>query len=227
MIEKKCAVISINQNKEEIYKIKIQKPEGVEFKAGQYLNIILGDQTKVPYTIASAPEEKELELHIKRQKESLSDKVIKEIETKNVNIEMPFGDAIFKNNNNNKIIIAGGTGLSYGKSIVDHALNNDTKCNIFVICSINNANQIYTKEVISKWNDKPNVSLIIIDGQQYIEEGKSQLKIVDDLVGTAVKTKKNDEADIYIAGNFVIARLLQEKLIEKNIKSENIIGDAF
>ena len=58
-------VISISPLTEFIFKVELKPAQAAEFKAGQYLQVVLGEKDKRAFSIASKPSQTDLlELHI-------------------------------------------------------------------------------------------------------------------------------------------------------------------
>jgi len=94
------------------------------FKAGQYARLVFGDLPPRDYSMASRPDEKLLEFHIRNVGDGASGYVAHRLMPgETVGIEGPLGEAHLRAEHAGPIIaIAGGSGLAPIKSIVETAL---------------------------------------------------------------------------------------------------------
>lgn len=126
-----CKVKSIQPLACNTYQILLHPESPVAFKAGQYLMVVMGEKDKRPFSIASSPcrHEGELELHIgAAEHNAYAIEVVEAmkaaLETGNdIEIDAPHGDAwVQEDSERPLLLIAGGTGFSYVRSILDHCV---------------------------------------------------------------------------------------------------------
>ena len=126
MKEIKCQVQSIESLTEFVYKVLLKPEENIDFLPGQYLNFVMSDEDKRPFSIASAPGNEYIELQIGAfGADSYPMQVIERIKsTAVVTIEMPMGTAQLRIESERPLLlIAGGTGFSYIKSMFEFCEN--------------------------------------------------------------------------------------------------------
>lgn len=208
--------------------VKLRPSKKYTFKAGQAAVLYLpkdphGNSPKEPryYSIASAPEDKEIELHIRRAGATstyLLDtlKVGDEIEL----ASMPSGAAIYKKVCKKPMLcIAGGTGLSQIKSITCAALTNRHEAEIHLCHAVSDPTHGYMNDFFGPLQAKhPQLKYQMITD---ISGGSGKL------IGTieaAHSTLKNWRA--YISGpppmiEAVIPILLAKGIDEKRIHADN------
>jgi CDP-4-dehydro-6-deoxyglucose reductase/ferredoxin-NAD(P)+ reductase (naphthalene dioxygenase ferredoxin-specific) len=94
------------------------------FKAGQYARLVFGDLPARDYSMASRPDEKLLEFHIRNVGDGASGYVAHRLMPgETVRVDGPLGEAYLRAEHAGPIIaIAGGSGLAPIKSIVETAL---------------------------------------------------------------------------------------------------------
>ncbi len=95
-----CPVHAINSYNEDTRQILLKPPEGMslDFKAGQYLEIILPSGKRCPFSIASAPEIKDtIELHVKPTPDSADSLEVEKLLDARapLEIEAPAGETVF------------------------------------------------------------------------------------------------------------------------------------
>ena len=111
-----CQVASLTPLTEYVYKALLKPSQAIDFAAGQYLNFVMSDEDKRPFSIASAPGAELIELQIGAfGSDSYPMQVIEHIKANaEVTIEMPFGGAQLREESERPLLlIAGGTGFSY------------------------------------------------------------------------------------------------------------------
>ena len=59
-----CRLIEMNECAEHIWHVRLAPAQAVTFKPGQYLQVIMGDKDKRPFSIASSPTREGIELQI-------------------------------------------------------------------------------------------------------------------------------------------------------------------
>ena len=116
-----CTVESIEAQTSIVYKVILLPDVALEFNAGQYLQVVMGENDKRPFSIANSPSSaSKIELHIGADPaNSYAYEVLQQCQEKGeLLIEAPLGKAFLRDSELPAVIIAGGTGYSYAKSIV-------------------------------------------------------------------------------------------------------------
>lgn len=230
----RCKVKSIESLTCNTYKILLHPETPVEFKAGQYLMVVMGDKDKRPFSIASSPcrNEGELELHIGAAEEnSYATEVIekmKDAQTKGdyVEIDAPHGDAWLKSGDRPILLIAGGTGFSYVRSIIDHCVSQNIKTPIYLYWGARSDGQLYAFNEMKALSEKfDNIHFVpVVESAPNIWNGK----IGNVLSAVIADFESLEDFDIYIAGRFEMAGAAREQFsLQKNADRERIFGDAY
>jgi aquacobalamin reductase/NAD(P)H-flavin reductase len=110
-----------------VYKVLLKPSEKVDFIAGQYLNFVMSDEDKRPFSIASSPNSDLIELQIGAfVADSYPMQVIERIKSSlesgtEITIEIPLGNAQLRIESERPLLLlAGGTGFSYIKSMFEY-----------------------------------------------------------------------------------------------------------
>ena len=94
-----CQIVSLTSLTAHVFKVLLKPSEKVDFIAGQYLNFVMSDEDKRPFSIASSPNSDLIELQIGAfVADSYPMQVIDRIKSsqadnKPVTIEIPAGNA--------------------------------------------------------------------------------------------------------------------------------------
>jgi len=231
----KCKVKSIKSLASNTYQILLHPEQPVSFKAGQYLMVVMGEKDKRPFSIASSPcrHEGELELHIgAAEHNAYAGEVVQLMrdaleQQTDIEIDAPHGDAWVKEDSERPLLlIAGGTGFSYVRSILDHCVAQNKSNPIYLYWGARDASQLYAMaELESIAAQHANVHFIPV-----VEEANASWS---GKVGNVLQAINTDfaslsEYDIYIAGRFEMAGAAREQFTQnKQALSERMFGDAY
>ena len=120
-----------------------ERPEGFQFKAGQYLTLALIDPSETDaegstrnFSIASAPDEDDLMIAT-RMRDTAFKRVLKQMALKNeLKISGPFGSfTLHGDESRPAVFLTGGIGITPFRSIVVHAARNNLPHQLFLFYS--------------------------------------------------------------------------------------------
>lgn len=225
-----CKVTSVEAITDTVYRVRLV-PEGpFSFKAGQYLMVVMDERDKRPFSLASTPKQQEyIELHIGASELNLyamavMDRVLKE---QTILVDIPHGDAWLREDSTRPLVlIAGGTGFSYVRSILLTALQQQPKRDISIYWGGRELNHLYDLgelEAISV--QYPNLKVIPV-----VEQPEADWRGRNGTVLSAVLQDFGSlaEHDIYIAGRFEMAKIARERFCaERGALEDRMFGDAF
>ncbi|KPD03687.1 NAD(P)H-flavin reductase [Moellerella wisconsensis ATCC 35017] len=225
-----CKVTSVESITETVYRVILLPAGPFDFKAGQYLMVVMDERDKRPFSMASTPSNKEtIELHIGASEINLYAMAVMDriLDQRCIDIDIPHGKAWFRENSRNPmILIAGGTGFSYTHSILLAALIEDP-----------------AREITFYWGGRELAHLYDLGELQALSEQHPNLKIIPVVeqpeehwrgrTGTVLSAVLDDFGDlanheIYIAGRFEMAKVARERFCnERNADKEKLFGDAY
>lgn len=196
----------------------------INYKAGQYLQIILKDE-KLSFSIANAPlGAKKYELHIKHQAENLLHQtLLDEIKSKGkLSLSLPFGKCHFNALKPTLpvLFIAAGTGFAPIKAIIEQLLaDNDTR-NFELYWSAREKSDLYLEDLVLQWQKH-------VENFKYFsvlsQEGRTSLQ-------TKILKKHKDNLknlSIVISGPFDFSLSTRDWLLDAGARKENLFSDAF
>ena len=153
MSEIKCKVASITPLTEVVQKVELT-PEGpVEFKAGQYAMMVMGEKDMRPFSIANAAyDNSRIELHIGAEPgNSYAGEVLERMRADGeITVNVGNGDAFLQSNGLPMVLIAGGTGFSYTYSILQEHLNSGDKTPITLYWGGKHAADLYLADKLTE-----------------------------------------------------------------------------
>lgn len=211
-----------------VFKVILKPEASVSFKAGQYLQVVMGDDDKRPFSIANAPQNADLiELHIGATPENpYAYQVMQRLDKdKTLTLELPHGEAYRQDSRLEAILIAGGTGYSYTKSILFDMLIAEPTRKIRLYWGGKQASDLYEAETLTKLAKKhPQFSFIPVveleDASWHGRTGMVHQAVMEDVHDFSNK-------QVYVAGRFEMAKVVKDALLPMGLQPDNMIGDAF
>ena len=226
MLRIKCEVTLLEPYTETVFNVKLKPQQKVDFQAGQYLMVVMAEDDKRPFSIASNPSNDDiLELHIGASEEnSYAMQVVERLKTGTIEVELPAGKAGLREESERPLVlIAGGTGFSYTKSILERAVEVNSRP-ISLYWGAREESHLYAQDLAKSLADKfAQVNFIpVVETAPANWQGK---------VGQVHKVVMEDVAqldacDIYIAGRFEMAAAARTDFATIGV-TENLYGDAF
>lgn len=223
-----CQVISIEPLTSFVYKVLLKPSETITFIAGQYLNFVMSDEDKRPFSIASMPGAALLELQIGAfSEDSYAMQVIERITSSNsVEIEMAFGRAQLRTESERPLLLlAGGTGFSYIKSMFEYLAEQKSTRHIMVYWGLREPSACYEL-------DKTAATLAKLPHANFIPVVENPTDDWQGKVGLVHQVAMHDiislePYDIYVAGRFDMVGLIRNDFVKHGASLEHMYADAF
>lgn len=217
------------------YKVLLQPEHAIDFKAGQYLMVVMAEKDKRPFSIASSPcrSNSELELHIgAADHNAYAIEVVDAMQLalkqqSTIEIDVPHGDAWLQEDSTDPLLlIAGGTGFSYTRSILDHCLAQNIHRPIYLYWGAKEPDQLYALEEL-KVLQQQHQNFIFVP---VVETAESdwQGKLGNVLQAVMQDFDSLQQFDIYLAGRFEMAGAARELFTSnKQARRERMYADAY
>lgn len=223
-----CRVESLTPLTPYVYKALLKPSQQIDFIAGQYLNFIMGLEDKRPFSIASMPGAGLIEMQIGAfGDDSYAMQVIEHIkQNQDVTIEIPLGNAgLVSDSERPLLLLAGGTGFSYIKSIFEFLAAQKTQRKVVVYWGLREESACYeltkTAETIASI---PNSSFTPVV-QQANDNWQGKIGLVHEVAMADIKSF--EAYDIYLAGRFDMVGKIRQDFIEKGALLDHMYADAF
>jgi len=212
--------------------VLLKPSEKVDFIAGQYLNFVMSDEDKRPFSIASSPTSELIELQIGAfVADSYPMQVIERIKSakadnKPVAVEIPLGNAQLRLDSERPLLLlAGGTGFSYIKSMFEYLADIGSSRHIMVYWGLRDESACYelaeTAATIAKL---PHANFIpVVENASEGWQGKTGLvhqAAMHDIISL-------EPYDIYLAGRFEMVGAIRGDFVEHGALVEHMYADAF
>lgn len=233
----KCEVLSVSSLSNNTYRVLLKPEYAVRYKAGQYLLVVMGKKDKRPFSIASSPCRQnghELELHIgAAEQNTYALDVVTAAKASLTNKDIDF---IIETSNGNAwlrearerplLLIAGGTGFSYVRSILDHCLSQNFSQPIFLYWGGRDISQLYATdemEALALKNHQVNY-IPVLETPPSDWSGKTG-NVLDAVMADFISLSAYD---VYIAGPFEMAGAAREMFCtERGAERDHLFADAF
>ena len=225
-----CKVTSVEAITDTVYRVRLVPEAAFSFRAGQYLMVVMDERDKRPFSMASTPSEQEfIELHIGASELNLyamavMDRILKE---RQIEVDMPHGEAWQRDDEERPLIlIAGGTGFSYVRSILLTALARNPNRDIAIYWGGREAKHLYDLAELEALSlQHPGLRV-----EPVVEQPDAEWRGRTGTVLTAVLQDYGTlgEHDIYIAGRFEMAKIARDLFCnERGAREDRLFGDAF
>ena len=190
-----------------------------DVKPGQFFEVSLPKYGEAPISVSGIGENY-VDLTI-RKVGKVTDEIFKNYVGDKLFLRGPYGNGFDIENYKNKevIVVAGGTGLSPVKGIVDYFSNHKEDCKGFTLISgFKSPKDILFKEDIKTWEKNMNL-ILTVDGAEEGYEGKVGLvtKYVPEL---DIKDKEN--VQVIVVGPPMMMKFTVLEFLKLGIKEENI-----
>lgn len=221
-------VVSIENVTDFVHVVKLKPKTKVQFLAGQYLQIVLSEEDKRVFSIASSPDEAIIELHIGAGPDDSYPRGALDHMANNpvVTLEVGLGSAYFKNESQRPIVLmAGGTGFSYTKSIADYLAKHHPEQTVRFYWGAKDEDSLYAKADMEAWAQQgENFSFIPV-----VELPTAQWQGKTGFVHLAVMADIDNLApyDVYLAGPFKMAGIAREDFVKHGALIDHVYADAF
>mgnify|MGYP003980193419 FL=1 len=226
-------VSRIEQLADDVMRIFLKQPEEdtLQFLAGQYIEIIMEDESRRAFSIANAPHnDSEIELHIRMvEGGKFTPHVFKDMQEKEIlRIEGPLGTFFLREDSDNDIVlVAGGTGFAPIKGMVEHAIELGLENKIFIYWGARDLQDLYLNSLAEEWAEQhENIRYIPVLSDASDEaawDGRTGY------VHEAVSADHPDmfNIDVYMAGPPVMVDSGKREFLLCNISPDNLHSDSF
>lgn len=226
-----CQVSDLQLLSEGIYRVILKPHQGYipDYRAGQYLEVLLAGGEACAFSIASppAPMQKELELHIQKLPSSANSiKLFNELEQGSVSIRMPKGQCFLESIPDKPLVfIAASTGFAQMKSMIELSLKKPGHKDIYLYWGSRSPVGFYMPNLPVHWASSqfhyhPVVSDALDEDGWKGRKGLLLEAVIDDkdiIVGS----------EIYISGSPQMVYATFDALVAENFKAEYIHSDVF
>ncbi|WP_404341528.1 NAD(P)H-flavin reductase [Pseudoalteromonas mariniglutinosa] len=229
----KADVITISPLTDYVHKVILKPQQAVSFEAGQYMQLVLSEKDKRAFSIASRPSlSNEIELHIGAAgADSYAMQALEHLREAHqqqqlVNVEVGLGVSQLRLQCERPIILlAGGTGFSYAKSMADHLAEIDCQRPVLFYWGVREQSALYAYDEMTEWAKRnQHFSFIpVVENPTTSWQGRTGFvhkAVMEDIISL-------EPYDIYMAGRFDMIGIVRDDFIAHGAIRENMYADAF
>ena len=211
-----------------LMRLKLPAQIDFQYRAGQFIEFVLKDDSRRAYSIANAPHVSEghIELHLRFiPGGSFSEQVFSRSKEKEiVRLEGPLGNVYLQHDNKPIIFLAGGTGFAPIKALVEEWLISNPQKPAYLYWGNKNIAGFYLPDLPKKWADHELLHYIPV-----LSEEDNQWTSRTGLVHEAVLSDHDNLAgwQVYACGSPDMVNIARETFLEKGLTPEDFYADAF
>jgi CDP-4-dehydro-6-deoxyglucose reductase len=231
-----CQIERIETLPSSVFRVFLRPPAGkrIDFYAGQYLSIQIPGKEAAFFSIASAPSERILELHIQAMPGWVSaEGVINWLQqNKSVDISIPYGKACLTEplldqlSERPVILMAAGTGFSQMKSIVETLAEQSFDSEIFLFWGVRQKQDMYLRTLAEQWDEQySHFHFMPVYGDSNDNEWSGHHEQLWKTVATADLDLKN--AEVFISGSPDTVYAAVDGLTEAGVATKQFHSDVF
>lgn len=211
-------------------RIKLNDPEMIRYKPGQYVQIRVATDAGVDfraYSMASNPNKtNEIELNVKKIPDGIGSGYVHSLNVGDpIEFSGPYGDFYLQNTHRKIVCVAGGVGLAPLKSIVQYWKDNERHRQIELYYGARTIKDLYDHEFFSalaEENDNFHYYPALSDPE---DEWKGETGFIHQVLERNISDGENSEA--YLCGPPIMIDFVTEVLNKGNISSDRIWFDKF
>jgi NAD(P)H-flavin reductase len=199
----------------------------IQFWAGQYLELLINNKA-YPYSIASAPEDSEIELHIQFSPSHPGSMIVANaiLESSQIEVNAPIGAAYLREQSFKPIFfVAGGTGIAPLYSMIQHLLHKNSKREMHLYWGARQPEFLYLHEqFVNLSKALKNFHYVpVISGANDDWHGKKGLvhqAVIEDFTDLS-------QFEAYICGPFDMCFIAREDFAKQGLNRDDMYSDAF
>jgi len=199
-----------------------------DWRAGQYASFRIADLEARDFSIANAPGDGAIELHIRRSGSGgVSDFICDGLKPGDaVDVQGAFGGAYYRARHDGPLLaVAGGTGLAPMKAIVEAALAGGLKKDVHLYFGVREESELYLeRHFIELTHTYPNFRFVTVISEPKENSGR-RTGLVSDAVAADFQLLYGYQC--YLAGPPVMVDACANMLKLKSVPKHDIFADAF
>ncbi|MDH3232247.1 MAG: 2Fe-2S iron-sulfur cluster-binding protein [Alphaproteobacteria bacterium] len=225
-----CTVAGLGQATHDIRVVRLAIESGgpFDFSAGQYAQVTFADLPPRDFSMASQPDEAEIEFHIRTTPGgAVSPYVAGQLSLgETVRVEGPYGAAHLREGHRGPIVaLAGGSGLAPIKAIVEAALGRGMSQPITLYFGARAERDLYLEDHFAALTEKhPNLRFVPVLSEPDGETERRTGFLADALAADFIDL---DGAKAYLAGPPIMVETCTDALRKLGVRRQDVHADAF
>ncbi len=228
-----CRVEKVEKPAEDVAVLYLKLPaqERLQFRAGQYIDILMKDGKRRSFSLANAPHDDEyLQLHIRKSPGgSFSSYVFEQMKERAIlRFEGPLGTFFLREESDKPmVLLAGGTGFAPIKGLIEHAFFNNTQREMVLYWGVRSVADLYMADLPAQWQKEyPNFTFIpVLSDPPASDDWRGRKGFVHEAVA-------NDFPDmrgycVYACGGSLMIEAAQKSFFAQGLPEDEFYCDAF
>lgn len=210
--------------------LRLPATERLDFKAGQYLDVLLEGGRRRSFSIASPPHAADrLELHIRRVEGGGFTQSLFEDDAvgRLLRIEGPLGQFVYRPAEGPVVLIAGGTGFAPLKSIIRHVLEHDSHRPLHLYWGARDEIDLYEAALVESWTvSHPNLTFTgVLSEPHHSMSAARRTGWVHEAV--LADWPSLSGMDVYAAGPPAMIEAIRSAFPQRGLAAERLHFDSF
>jgi aquacobalamin reductase/NAD(P)H-flavin reductase len=224
-----CKVEKIEALTDTIKRVVLVPDSPLNFIAGQYLQVVMGESDKRPFSIANAPRpDGTVELHIGAEpgNQYAGQVIYKMVKEQVISVEGGLGKAFLRQaETNTTILLAGGTGFSYTLSLLQQLLSKPLEGAVCLYWGTRTIADMYAFDELNALMQQHSLFTFI----PVVEFPEANWMGKTGRVHQAVLEDVQDltNCNVYVAGRFEMAKVVREDFGKQGLPTTSLFGDAY
>lgn len=222
-----CKVTNIETLTPTVKKVQLIPQEPLTYKPGQYLQVVMGEKDRRPFSIANPPtSDNRLELHIGTSPDNAyASQVLEKMQQGTVTIDGAHGKAYLRESTKPILLLAGGTGFSYTYAILRALLQQGCVEPVFLYWGTRTIEDMYAYDQLcqAEASHKRFKFMPVLEQPPADWQGRTgwvHKAVLKDFVSL-------EPYQVYIAGRFEMAGIAREEFHQQGLLLNNLFGDAY
>jgi CDP-4-dehydro-6-deoxyglucose reductase/terephthalate 1,2-dioxygenase reductase component len=213
-----------------VLQLRLPAGQRAKFKAGQYLQVTLPDDSRRSYSMANPPHESDsLQLHIRHVPGGQFTQIVPALKVGDtLQVELPFGNFQLREESTAPMLcVVGGTGFAPVKSLLDDVLKKRIQRPVTLLWGSRNRDGLYLLPAVERWRKLlPEFTFVPV-----IEEASeaAALGAFHGRVDDAVRAQFSDLAghEVYCCGAPPMVSAVRKATQERGLDSQHFFSDVF
>jgi len=217
---------------EDVMILHLKLPEGsrMDFRAGQYFNVVLEDGARRAFSFATAPGgSDEIEMHVRLIPGGrFTPRVFTDLkEGERLRIEGPFGRFELREGDRPILFVAGATGFAPVKSLLEHAFEAGLKRRMVLYWGVRRRKDLYMAELPERWaREHPNFTFVpVLSEPQPSDQWTGRTGLVHETILHDFPDLSGCE--IYACGSVRMVETARPAFVAQGLHEDACFADAF
>lgn len=209
--------------------LSLANRERIEFRAGQYVNVVLEDGQRRAFSFANAPHDNErIELHIRRIPGGrFTTYVFTDLKVGHeLELEGPFGRFTLNETDKPILFVAGATGFAPVKSIVEDAFHRGVERTMHLYWGVRRCADLYMADLALEWQRRhPNFSATFVLSEETSCRWNARFGLVHEAMLADFPDLTGYE--VYVCGSIGMVETAVPAFLARGLGEDACISDAF